>query len=400
MSLVMNSVEESKEGEDERFNTEEEITLGRIKGQTLTLAEEINEYCHSFRDSVRLVKQGGLAQKTRENLKEIESITREAQLKRSRASISMRYYALKRKRKQLEQDLEKKVSFAQNIKDEELEEEPPNKKNSSRLYQSFGYMKNVLKSSGKTVLNQIGYEILDEHGILDATVRLGGTTFDTTDAYGVGRSGTYIGNLLKKCDEKVRSNIVLSSKTYNPMIIGDSKGLSKERISEKIDSTLMRLGIKQLDMYLSHEMDEEIPLEETLSCFNKLQKNGKIRAYGASNINCEQLEKSISICDNLDLNRCEWIQNSMSLLNYSESEKVLQIYSKYGHGFTPYSPLAGGWLTGKYQQGFNYQRGSRMTLRPEPYGNYIRYQDSIFDGLNSIRKISNELFGNKLIEST
>jgi aryl-alcohol dehydrogenase-like predicted oxidoreductase len=231
------------------------------------------------------------------------------------------------------------------------------------------------------------------HEILDVAVRLGITTFDTADAYGGGRSETYIGNWLKKCDEKVRSNIILSSKTYNPMFIGDSKGLSKERISEKIDGTLMRLGIKQLDMYLSHEMDEETPLEETLSCFNELQNNGKIRAYGASNINCKQLEKSISLCDNLDLNRCQWVQNEMSLLNYIEAEKVLQVCSKYGLGFTPYSPLAGGWLTGKYQKGLHYEPGSRMTLRPEPYGNYIRHQDSIFDGLDSMRKISKERFG-------
>ena len=232
------------------------------------------------------------------------------------------------------------------------------------------------------------------HQILDAAVRLGIITFDTADAYGGGRSETYIGNWLEQRDENVRSNIVLSSKTYNPMFVGDSKGLSKERISERIDGTLKRLRIKQLDMYLSHEMDDETPLEDTLSCFNELQKSGKIRTYGASNINCEQLEKSISICDNLNLNRYQWVQNSMSLLNYLEAEKTLQICSKYGLGFTPYSPLAGGWLTGKYQQGQDYERGSRMTLRPEPYENYVRHQNNIFDGLNSMRKISKERFGN------
>ena len=232
------------------------------------------------------------------------------------------------------------------------------------------------------------------HEILDAAVHLGITTFDTADAYGGGRSETYIGSWLKKCDEKVTRNVVLSSKTYNAMFIGDSTGLSKERISEKIDGTLKRLGIKQLDMYLSHEMDEKTPLNETLSCFNDLQKSGQIRAYGASNINCEQLEKSISICDNLGLNRYEWVQNSMSLLGYQEAEKVLQICSKYGLGFTPYSPLAGGWLTGKYQQDLEYERGSRMTLRPEPYENYVNHQNSIFNGLDSMRKISKERFGN------
>ncbi|CAF0826064.1 unnamed protein product [Rotaria sordida] len=246
--------------------------------------------------------------------------------------------------------------------------------------------------SAPSLFNQ-GENEEQAHEILDAAVHLGITTFDTADAYGGGRSELYIGNWLKKCDEKVRNNIVLSSKTYNPIFVGDSKGLSKERISEKIDGTLQRLGTKQLDMYLSHEMDEETPLEETLSCFNELQKCGKIRAFGASNITCEELEKSISICNNLGLNRYEWVQNPMSLLNYREVEKMLQICSRYGLGFTPYSPLAGGWLTGKYQKGLNYELGSRMTLRPEPYEIYVKHQDSIYDGLNSMRKISKERFG-------
>jgi len=232
------------------------------------------------------------------------------------------------------------------------------------------------------------------HEILDIAVRLGITTIDTADAYGGGRSETYIGTWLKKCDEQIKKNLILSSKTYNPMFIGDTIGLSKERISNKIDGTLNRLGIKQLDMYLSHEIDENTPFDETLTCFNQLQKNGKIRAYGASNINWEQLEKSISICDNLNLDRYQWVQNSMSLLNYQQSEKILQICSKYGLGFTPYSPLAGGWLTGKYQQDHPYEHGSRMILRPEPYQNYVKHQNIIFAGLNSMRKISKERFGN------
>ena len=232
------------------------------------------------------------------------------------------------------------------------------------------------------------------HEILNAAIRLGITTLDTADAYGGGRSETYIGNWLKTCDENIRQSLVLSSKTYNPIFVGDSKGLSKERISEKIDGTLKRLRIEQLDMYLSHEMDEEVPLDETLRCFNELQKGGQIRAYGASNISCEELEKSISICDNLGLHKYEWVQNSMSLLSYRDAEKILEICSKQGLGFTPYSPLAGGWLTGKYQRGLDYERGSRMTLRPEPYGNYVQHQNEIFDGLDRMKQMSKERFGN------
>lgn len=232
------------------------------------------------------------------------------------------------------------------------------------------------------------------HEILDAAVRLGITTFDTADAYGGGRSEQYLGNWLEKCGEQVTRNLVLSSKTFNPIFVGDSKGLAKERILEKIDGSLTRLGIKRLDMYLSHEMDEDTPLEETLTSFDQLQRNGKIHAYGASNIDCEQLEKSMSISENLGLAGYQWVQNSMSLLNYRKAERVLEICSKYGLGFTPYSPLAGGWLTGKYQENLHYPTDSRMTKRPEAYGDFVQNHRIISDGLNSMKKMSKERFGN------
>lgn len=232
------------------------------------------------------------------------------------------------------------------------------------------------------------------HQILDAAARLGITTFDTADAYGGGRSESYIGTWLKKSDATIRNKVVLSSKTYNPIFVGDSKGLSRERILEKIEGSLKRLGVEQLDMYLSHEMDDETPLEETLGCFDELQRSGKIRNYGASNINCQQLEKSLSICNDLNLKPYQWVQNSMSLLSYQEAEKVLQLCCKYGLGFTPYSPLAGGWLTGKYQLDVNYEPGSRMALRPDPYDLYVQNQKCIVDGLNSMKEMSKRRFGN------
>ncbi|CAF1120843.1 unnamed protein product [Adineta ricciae] len=231
------------------------------------------------------------------------------------------------------------------------------------------------------------------HEILDAAVRLGINTFDTADAYGGGRSESYIGTWLKKADEKLRSKVVLSSKTYNPMFTGDSSGLSRGRILERVDGTLQRFGVERLDMYLSHEMDDKTPLEETLTCFDELQRNGRIRAFGASNISCEELERSLLICESRNLNRYEWVQNSMSLLGYQEAEKILQICSKHGLGFTPYSPLAGGWLTGKYQRGLHYESGSRMSLRPDPYEIFVQNQDSIFDGLDSMKKFSKQRFG-------
>jgi aryl-alcohol dehydrogenase-like predicted oxidoreductase len=91
-----------------------------------------------------------------------------------------------------------------------------------------------------------------------------------------------------------------------------------------------------------------------------------VRAIGASNLDAEQLEEALGTSDRLGLARFDWVQNEFSLLQ-QEAGGVLPVCEREGLGFTPFSPLGGGWLTGKYRRGEAYPVGSRMTLRPEPY---------------------------------
>jgi aryl-alcohol dehydrogenase-like predicted oxidoreductase len=91
-----------------------------------------------------------------------------------------------------------------------------------------------------------------------------------------------------------------------------------------------------------------------------------VRAIGASNLDAEQLEEALETSDRLGLARFAWVQNEFSLLQ-QEAGGVLPVCEREGLGFTPFSPLGGGWLTGKYRRGEGYPAGSRMTLRPEPY---------------------------------
>jgi aryl-alcohol dehydrogenase-like predicted oxidoreductase len=125
--------------------------------------------------------------------------------------------------------------------------------------------------------------------------------------------------------------------------------------------------VDAVDMYLTHEPDPETPIEQTLRALDELVRSGRVRAVGASNLDARQLEEALETSDRLGLTRFEWVQNEFSLLRRGSEDDVLPVCEREQLGFTPFSPLAGGWLTGKYSRDGRYPSGSRMTLRPDPY---------------------------------
>src|SRR5438132_9088831 len=126
--------------------------------------------------------------------------------------------------------------------------------------------------------------------VMDAAWELGITTFDTADAYGGGRSETMIGNWMASRDVRPE----LATKTFNPMAAGEDHGLSRARITRQIESSLDRLGVDQVDLYLAHEFDPETPIEETVTTFEGLVELGLIKAYGVSNVDGDQLRSVLA----------------------------------------------------------------------------------------------------------
>jgi aryl-alcohol dehydrogenase-like predicted oxidoreductase len=215
----------------------------------------------------------------------------------------------------------------------------------------------------------------EAHAILDAAWEVGITTLDTADAYGGGRSESYIGSWLKAKGPDVRERVVLTTKTFNPMTEGADRGLSRERIRRQVESSLGRLGLDALPLYLAHAMDDATPVAETIGAFAELVEEGTIAAYGGSNVDAAWLEEA------LRAGEPAWVQNSYSLLEREDEGDALPVCAREGLGYTPFSPLAGGWLTGKYRRGEAVPAGSRMTMRPEPY---FRFQsDDVFDALEA-----------------
>jgi aryl-alcohol dehydrogenase-like predicted oxidoreductase len=216
--------------------------------------------------------------------------------------------------------------------------------------------------------------------LLDAARAHGITLLDTADAYGGGRSERWVGEWLR---ERGRDGAVVATKVFHS-VEGDpaDRGLAPERIRRQVAGSLERLGVERIDLYLIHEPDPSTPIADTLAALDGLVRAGTVGALGASNADAAWLEEALAISDERGLARVEWVQNSYSLLERAAQEDVLELCRSHGLGFTPFGPLAGGWLTGKYRPGAARAAGSRMATRPEPYRRYEN--DAVYAGLEEL----------------
>jgi aryl-alcohol dehydrogenase-like predicted oxidoreductase len=211
--------------------------------------------------------------------------------------------------------------------------------------------------------------------LLDAAYEAGLTWLDTADAYGGGRSETYIGEWIRsRRPEGVR----ITTKTFNPMDEGADRGLAPERIRRQIDASLARLGVERVDLYLTHAWDPDVPIAEVAGVFDELVAAGKIAAYGASNIAAAQLREAVATGNFVV------VQNSYSLLDRDVESETLPLCAGSEIAFQAHSPLMGGWLTGKYRRDEAPPEGSRMTLRGGPY-EHLR-TDAVFDAIEELER--------------
>ncbi len=214
--------------------------------------------------------------------------------------------------------------------------------------------------------------------LMDAAWEFGLTHFDTADAYGGGRSEQSIGRWIRS--RGVRPQ--LTTKTYNPMEAGADRGLRPERIARQLRASLERLGVDHVELYLTHDFDPEVPLEQSFGAMEQAQAEGLIRAYGVSNFNSAQLTAALAA------GAPEAIQNSYSLLARQDGRELLALCAERNVSYLAFSPLAGGWLTGKYRPGDPFPAGSRMTKRPESYRGLVT--DRTFEGLTRLELMASE----------
>ena len=183
--------------------------------------------------------------------------------------------------------------------------------------------------------------------------------FDTGDAYGGGTSETWIGRWRA---DRAATDLAITTKVFHSTTGDpDDTGLAPDRIRRQLESSLGRLGVERVDLYLAHEPDPRTPVADTIASFEQLAGEGLVGAWGLSNYAADGIEEA------LRHGRPSLIQNTYSLLDRADEERVLPLCAEHGFAYVPFGPLSGGWLTGKYRRDQAYPEGSRMTQRPGPY---------------------------------
>ncbi len=193
--------------------------------------------------------------------------------------------------------------------------------------------------------------------ILNAAYAAGINFIDTADIYSHwvpgnpgGVAETIIGKWLQKFNVP-RHQVVIATKVRGPMGKNpNDEGLSRYHIIKAVEASLRRLNIEYIDLYQTHWYDEKTPIEETLRALDDLVRQGKVRYIGASNYPAWRLMQALWTADKFRLARYDSLQPHYNLAHRAEFERELApVCAKYGIGVIPYSPLAGGFLTGKYR---------------------------------------------------
>ena len=189
------------------------------------------------------------------------------------------------------------------------------------------------------------------HEQLDRFIEVGGTLVDTADVYGGGQSEEIIGRWFASRPADVTERVVLATKGRFSM--GDepnSLGLSTRHLTRALDASLTRLGLDRVDLYQVHAFDPLTPLEETLRTLDGFIRAGKINYYGLSNFTGWQLTKTVHVANALGVAAPVTLQPQYSLIVREIEWEVVPAVQDAGMGMLPWSPLGGGWLSGKYRR--------------------------------------------------
>ena len=230
----------------------------------------------------------------------------------------------------------------------------------------------------------------DSRKIVDRFLDAGGNFLDTADVYSKGLSEEITGRAIKA----VRDDVVLATKVFFPMGEGPNDiGLSRKHVTQGCEDSLRRLGTDYIDLYQVHCWDGVTPLQETLSALTDLVRSGKVRYIGVSNFTGWQLMRSVRVSEANGLERFACLQPQYSLVERNIEREVLPVCVEEGLGVIPWSPLGGGFLSGKYRRGEKPPQGSRISEAVESMEEYWdrRATERNWATLDVVGRISEEL---------
>jgi len=203
------------------------------------------------------------------------------------------------------------------------------------------------------------------HAILDDYLVAGGTLIDTADVYGKGASEEIVGTWLA-AHPTDSPQVVIATKGRFAM--GDGRndlGTSRRHLSSALDASLRRLGVEQIDLYQMHAWDAVTPLQETLRFLDDAVRSGKIAYYGFSNFLGWQLTKAVHLARANGYTPPVTLQPQYSLLVREIESEIVPACLDANIGVLPWSPLAGGWLTGKYHRDADPMGATRLGENPQ-----------------------------------
>jgi aryl-alcohol dehydrogenase-like predicted oxidoreductase len=207
--------------------------------------------------------------------------------------------------------------------------------------------------------------------LLDHARRVGLRRFDTANTYGGGSSEIILGKWLRAQGAAFAHSAQIATKVGNPH--GCPPGetpLSRTQIASHLDESLGRLGVERIDLYYIHEFDRATRLEEALGAFERAVEAGKIDRFGISNASLADVKAVRDLAGSSLASRFEYVQNEYNLLATADAEALIPYCAEHGLRYTAYSPLAGGFLTGKYRLGEQPPADSRLARAPEACADY------------------------------
>lgn len=234
-------------------------------------------------------------------------------------------------------------------------------------------------------VGQLGQK--EANTLVDMSLEAGINFFDTADVYSQGLSEEMLGKALGKR----RKGIILATKVRGKMGPGPNDvGLSRHHIIEACNASLKRLGTDYIDLYQVHNFDPDTPQEETMRALDDLVRQGKVRYIGCSNYSGWQLMKAMAISDKRGWERFVTLQALYSLLARDLENEMVPLCLDQGMGILVWSPLSGGFLSGKYRRGKPKPKGTRLTA-PQP--RFLQLDEEkgfdIVEELNKIAKVHN-----------
>jgi aryl-alcohol dehydrogenase-like predicted oxidoreductase len=221
--------------------------------------------------------------------------------------------------------------------------------------------------------------------LMERAFELGINFLDTANVYSRGESEELVGEAIERTEVFDRDELVVATKVFGAMGDGPNKqGLSRKHVLDQCDASLDRLGLDYVDLYQIHRFDDETPLSETLAALDSLVESGKVRYVGASTMSSYEFTKALYTADVEHYDRFVCMQPEYNAVDRHEEANLLPVCEGEGVGVIPWSPLAGGFLTGKYERGAEPEEGLRADTDEYTANRFTEENWAVLDAIRAV----------------